>query len=136
MSDELTVIARVYTMEALVPGGCVRHHAYLLREAPAGTDLCSLSEANARYDSLYDSHVRANAESLAKSVRIASLEAALTEAKGRIAELEIAGKEALEWMVGSDYLIDNDRGVGPYTEDESIAAFRKALGTAAEGGKE
>ena len=36
---ELEPVATVYTMEALVPGGQVKHHASLLRPLPSGTAL-------------------------------------------------------------------------------------------------
>lgn len=38
-AQEPEPVGSVYTMEALVPGGCVRHHASLTKALPAGTML-------------------------------------------------------------------------------------------------
>lgn len=40
-------VATIYTMEALVPGGAVKHHAQLLKTLPAGTKLLAEPEVRA-----------------------------------------------------------------------------------------
>ena len=106
MADDLQAVARVYSIEALVPGGYVRHHVELMVKTPAGTLLTPIEAAR---------------------TRIADLEAALAQAeadKGRLDEMQ-------RWA--DENKATGYRWFAQHFESESGKSVREQLDDAARG---